>query len=313
MSNVKSGTPPSSTSSLTDEELGQAFDWGFPLIPTSELKEQVHVSVGDVCREANCQGQPSTSCLWITPDADADIVIDRRHIGSGYDIVEAKELESVELQMEELSGAIVFATEKGSGVGGFGVNIAGAWGRNPAVPNENHSRGGPSFKGGVTLLPYDVFGKSTKKGPGTVKAGEQIDYEIVIENLGPLEYGPGEFNILDELPFGLTYIEGSLEYSSTAGSTWETLDNDLTGNSIYQLDEGGLPGPYLLPAHGGVHMIRYSTLTEDPINDLVEYNNEVDGKFRSTSSPRRIVLTNRYLQCRSLTTKNHWSWTKKQK
>ena len=50
-------------------------------------------------------------------------------MGSGFDIVEVDKLGSAPNDMDNFSGAIVLATEKGSGLDGYPVNFAGAWGR----------------------------------------------------------------------------------------------------------------------------------------------------------------------------------------
>lgn len=287
VTNVKAGTPPSQSNlNLSDEESGQAFDWGFPLMPTSKLTHQAQVSLGAPCRHNNCDENPPSTALWLTPDKAADVYIDRRHIGGDYDKIELGELESGVIAGMVLSGAIIFATKKGSGIAGYPVNFAGAWGSNAAGESAISADGGSAIKIGVTLLPYNVFGKSKKKGPGSIKVGETIKYEIVIENLGHVEYAPGEFLIHDELPEGLTYVDGSLQYSSTAGSSWVTMENDVDG-TIYQLDEAGLLSPDRLLAHGGVHMIRYSTTVDDPLA-VVEYNNEVDVSFPNHEDPLEL-------------------------
>ena len=69
--------------------------------------------------------------------SDADVFIDRRHMGSGFDIVEVDTLDSALIDMDNFSRAIVFATEKGSGLDGYPVNFAGAWGRNDVVSSCN--------------------------------------------------------------------------------------------------------------------------------------------------------------------------------
>jgi hypothetical protein len=102
--------------------------------------------------------------------------------------------------------------------------------------------------------------------------------------LGYKEYGPGEFLIHDDLPVGLSYVEGSLQYSSTAGVSWVKLDNDNAGDTIYQLDEAGLPSRERLLAHGGVRVIRYKTLVHDPV-EVVEYNNEAAVSFPNQEGP----------------------------
>lgn len=37
---------------------GQAYDWGFPLVPRNELTSQVLIGLGYACTNNNCQGKP---------------------------------------------------------------------------------------------------------------------------------------------------------------------------------------------------------------------------------------------------------------
>jgi hypothetical protein len=86
-----------------------------------------------------CYGLEERSVVWITPVKDADIYVDYNNTGI---VAEYKKFSSVKqfTSMKlvdkgdsDMSGAVIFATQPGSGTSGTPVDIAAAWGQNPDV------------------------------------------------------------------------------------------------------------------------------------------------------------------------------------
>lgn len=75
---------------------GQAFDWGYPVIPVDMLTSQVLVGWGYGCTNNNCEGKTERSAVWLSPVADADFWVDYQNSGdpSQYEKVFVKALGS---------------------------------------------------------------------------------------------------------------------------------------------------------------------------------------------------------------------------
>lgn len=114
---------------------------------------------------------------------------------------------------------------------------------------------------------------------GSPKPGKTLSYEIVIENHGPRAYPAGDFIVRDTLPPGLTYVDGTAKYSDDAGQTYFDLDNDVSGESVFMIDEGGLSSPRDMQARGAIHKIKYDAVIDDPLLDIVQLRNDVQLEF----------------------------------
>lgn len=86
----------------------------------------------------NCLGQEERSVVWITPVSNADIYVDYNNTGDINQYVKfpTQQLSSVKFSDKvdsDMSGAVIFATQNGTGVYGIPVDIAAAWGQNSEV------------------------------------------------------------------------------------------------------------------------------------------------------------------------------------
>ena len=133
---------------------GQAFEWGATLPAMDKLTSQVLVGWGYGCTKNDCQGQTERSVVWISPVNDADIYIDYKNSGTNYTKLPMKKWQSAKIRDKsdtDMSGALIFATQPNSGPNGIPVDIATAWGQDPAVSIDIQSI---SLDLGTTIVPF---------------------------------------------------------------------------------------------------------------------------------------------------------------
>ena len=124
----------------------------------------------------------------MSPTANATVYIDYDNTGNpdDYEVLDVDYLHSTMIRDttdHDMSGALIFATEKGSGVDGPAVSFASAWGQDPAVSRYDQHL---SLDLGTTVIPFDKIA-GTKKGPGKAVPGETLEFVISIENFGQIE------------------------------------------------------------------------------------------------------------------------------
>jgi hypothetical protein len=76
------------------------------------------------CTDNDCRGQAPRNVVWVTPVADADIYVDYKNAGANLTLFSRKALTSTKITDpidKDMSGAIIFAVEPGSGIGGRSV------------------------------------------------------------------------------------------------------------------------------------------------------------------------------------------------
>lgn len=237
------------------------------VIPTKYLTSQVIVGWGYGCTENDCEGKTERSAVWVSPTADATIYIDYDNSGNpnDYEVQDVDHLQSFMIRDttdHDMSGALIFATKKGSGVDGPAVSFASAWGQDPAVSRYDQHL---SLDLGTTVIPFDKIA-GTKTGPAKASPGETLEFVISIENFGQTEYEAGDFTVFDDLPEGMTYIEGSSKYSDCAGKEFVTVADDTDGDSKFPLDEDGLSSSGILARRGGVHIVKYKVKVAESIS-----------------------------------------------
>jgi hypothetical protein len=112
--------------SVTDMKGGGGiYDWGFPIVPTSDLTPQVLIGWGFGCTSNTCLEESfnknlTRSVVWVTPVEKADIYVDDNNDG----IIDDTYLDVGFLQSQivhdtsdqDMSGAIIFATKPNPGV-----------------------------------------------------------------------------------------------------------------------------------------------------------------------------------------------------
>lgn len=241
---------------------GQAFDWGSPVVPRNRLTPQVLVGWGYGCTANDCQGRTERSTVWICPVADADVYVDYQNTGSGYTKIPLKKLQSRMLRDtkdHDMSGAIIFATQPGSGPTGIPVDIAAAWGQDASVSLADQAF---SLDLGTTVLPFSTVRVKKVVDKVLASPGDILTYTIVVQNVGQTEIKAGMYTIVDPAAFQGTYIAGSTQYSTDGKTFFSVLDNTAVGSTPFPLDESGLPSQRDLPRRGGMHVVTFTFLVD---------------------------------------------------
>lgn len=263
--------------SLTDADVsttqyntyGQVHDWGHPLQPLDQLTSQVLVGWGYGCTENDCDGKTERSAVWVSPVADADIYVDYQNTGANYDVFPVNKYQSIMIRDtndHDMSGCIIFATDKGSGPDGRPVDFASAWGQDPSVSKDVQAI---SLDLGTTVLPFPTVITKKEVDKDVAYPGDILTYKITVMNVGQSHVAQGAYKIVDELPAMTTFVEGSVRYSTDGGSSYSSLDTSGldVGSTPFPLDEAGLASQDSLCRRGCTHVVKFQVLV-DP--DLVQ-------------------------------------------
>lgn len=255
---------------------GQCYDWGYPVVPVNKLTPQVVIGWGYGCTDNDCtQKNDSTgkllknplklvprSVVWLSPLEDADVYIDYQNTGANYEKISMKKLESRKLRDgkdTDMSGAVIFATKPGSGPGGMPVDIAAAWGQDPAVSRDQQSF---SLDLGTAVLPFPTIRVQKIVDKKVATTGDILTYTIKIQNVGQTAVMPSDFTVFDPMMGQASYITGSTKYSVDDGKSYFAIDDDKKGMTPYPLDEGGLPSQRELVRRGGTHHVQFQVLVD---------------------------------------------------
>ncbi|WP_421722951.1 DUF7507 domain-containing protein [Bauldia sp.] len=181
---------------------GAIYDWGYPLIPSNQLTSQALIGLGYGTTDND--GTAARSVVWVTPVAAATITVDYNGDGSFVQTFDLNALESLQLidpNDQDMSGALITAVSNEPDTLGEPVNIAVAWGQNPAL----------SFSGDddaldlgtvVPALPDITAQKNASlfidnDQDGKFDPGDTIEYTITVLNISPVDIGAGGYNIVD--------------------------------------------------------------------------------------------------------------------
>lgn len=246
--------------SLTDTVgTGQIYDWGFPVMPRSKLTPQVLVGLGFGCTNNDCKGGTERSVVWISPVADADVMIDFNNDGVVDKTFSANRLTSniitdtysrdqdmsgtsnnrmravccidlTESSSSPLIGAIIFATAKGTGATGPAVDIASAWGQNPAFSGNNDNE---ALDLGTVILPYDPIRVTEhctvvvdSNGDGKVSSGDTVEITMKVMNMGQVDLPRGYFAVSKPNMSQMKYVPGSTKCTNQdTGTVYDISDN----------------------------------------------------------------------------------------
>jgi uncharacterized repeat protein (TIGR01451 family) len=157
---------------------------------------------------------------------------------------------------KDMSGAIIFAVQRGSGVDGVPVDFASAWGQDPAVSRDTQEI---SLDLGTAVLPFPTVRANKVVDKKEAAPGDILTYTISILNVGQTIVNKGAYQIVDPLPAASEYITGSLQYSTDGGKTFSNVNVSTmnVGKTPFPLDEAGWPSQDILPRRGGLHQMRY--------------------------------------------------------
>lgn len=138
------------------------------------------------------------------------------------------------------------------------MKFASAWGQDPAVSRDTQSI---SLDLGTTVVPMSTL-VAKKTAVGEISPGEVLTYTIEVENFSQVDYATGGFTVHDDLPEGVTFVPGSTKYST--GERFISVP-DATSGSPFQCDESGFASPAVLKRRGGVVLITYDVIVDDPV------------------------------------------------
>lgn len=132
------------------------------------------------------------------------------------------------------SGAIIFATELGSGPDGPGVDMSAAWGQDPSVSEKYQSI---SLDLGTVVLPFSLVRVTKNVDKKFVKPGEFLTYTIRVINVGNKKIKKGTLTLFDDLDENAIYVR----HSSMAGIVGDMVPfpDDPDAQTAFPLDEEG--------------------------------------------------------------------------
>jgi uncharacterized repeat protein (TIGR01451 family) len=219
-------------------------DWGFNLVPSTDLTTELVVGWGPGSRDLSQNGNPA----WVTAVAPTTIYLDYNGDRAGsltdpnggfYDaaltvtaldvsrIYETADKDQTALRIYTLDGTL----------------LAGAWGQDPAVAGPAE----PFLDVGTTIpnLPVPVLTKTvalvTDNGTSglsvqTSPNEDVVEYTITLRNTGL--FSLFAIQLSDVVPAGLTYVNGT--------TTRDAVAVPDAGSTTFPLDEGGITIPSLL-------------------------------------------------------------------
>lgn len=245
--------------------VGQHYDWGFPLMTRESLSTQVLIGWGYGATFKNCTGFSRTQ-VFITTMEDADVYIDYNNDGVVDRTIFNFALQSANISDPDLdmSGAIIYATLRGTGQGGRAVTMAAAWGQNAAVTNGSDTC---ALDLGTVVIPFPEL-RATKQaelvndvnGDGLFSPGDKIRYTIRLVNVGQRDMSAGSLRIIDPLLNQMTYLSGTSNY--VYGTNSRVIPDDRNGTA-FPLDGTGITTYFVLPRRGGTHEISFDAIIAD--------------------------------------------------
>jgi uncharacterized repeat protein (TIGR01451 family) len=269
---------------------GQAYDWGFPLIPATELTSSVVVGWGPgVDPLDDDYGSLNGSPVWVTATNETTLYVDldgdpttglqteTDPYGNRYDWTESLDpLESYRVydnSDNDQTGLRVYTLD--------GTKIAVAWGEDPAVAGP----GNPYLDVGTIVLPAPGLTISKTHAliedlqqNNLVDAGDTIRYTVTVTNVGVVPITDAV--LTDLLPPYALYVPNTTTLDAA------TVPDDDPDATPFPADEDGLSLPVLLPRSSAV--IEFEVViapdTPDSVSQLVNTVTVRSGQGDASSS-----------------------------
>lgn len=253
-----------------------AWDWGYTLLPTTQLTTQVVLGWAP----GNSNLPPSAPVadrddnpVWITTLAATDLFVDFDGDPStgaiaSPDCFGAKH--DVDIPVAALASTRVFDPNDGNMTGARiytcdGTPVAGAWGEDPA----NAPAGSPGFDAGYTLIPTTTMlvHKSASlandsNNDGKFGPGDTMTYVIEIADAGSLAFT--SVKIADTLPPGLSYVAGSTVFDNGTAPAPIADDGVPPAATVFPLDESGASLPNI--GAGKTVEVRFDVAIDNPFH-----------------------------------------------
>lgn len=262
----------------------QTWDWGYAMVPEHFLTRQILVSFG-FGRDPISDIRPNENGLpvWISTvgngDRDVTVYVDfdadpatgylTDPYGNKYDLaLTLRELESVKVYNPHnpstgQSGMLAYVLDSD-------VRLAAAWGQDVM----RSSVGEPGFDAGTGIPPQPLFtARKTVKllndndDDGHISPGDDLEYEIVIENISRVPLS--EMTLEDLLPEAVEYFADStifVDHENTSRHIADHEHDDYDGFPFHVhpslFEESGLvPGVSCLPEDRGASATRCASRT----------------------------------------------------
>ena len=225
------------------------WDWGFTMIPTSQLTTQVVLGWAPGNSNANPaspSGNRDDDPVWVSSMEDTVIRVDLDGNPATGTIGTADCFGShdMELTVSARESTRIFDNVDGSMTGARvytcnDVLIAAAWGEDP----QNAPTGSPGFDAGYTVIPSTtmIVDKTAAiaddpDGNGQFSPGDTVTYTVSIADAGNLAFT--DVDLTDVLQPGMTYVPDSTEIDD--GDAVQAYPDDAPGSAtVFPFDEGG--------------------------------------------------------------------------
>ena len=232
-----------------DGDESSSWDWGFTMIPTSQLTTQVVLGWAP----GNSASNPSTPAanrnddpVWVSSMEDTTVRVDLDGNPATGTIAtdDCFGHHDMELPVSALESTRIFDNVDGSMTGARvytcdDVLIAAAWGEDP----QNAPIGSPGFDAGYTVIPSTtmIVDKTAAiaedhDGNGSFSPGDTVTYTVSIADAGNLAFT--DVDLTDVLQPGMTYVEETTQFDD--GDTVTDYPDDAPGSdTAFPFDEGG--------------------------------------------------------------------------
>jgi uncharacterized repeat protein (TIGR01451 family) len=220
------------------------------------LINRLHILAGDKAEDR--------SKVWVSPVANADIYVDYQNRGTADRKISLKALQSVKIadpNDQDMSGSVIWATLPDSGPTGDPVDIAAAWGQDPAISFPHQPI---SMDLGTVVVPMTTIKVAKIVDKVSASAGDQLTYTIRVSNVGQREIPANKLRIFDTLDKFTSYVAKSTTYEGAAAGIALTAvtDDSATGSTPFPLDGEGYLIPVKLPRRGGTADIKFRVTLE---------------------------------------------------
>ena len=235
-----------------------SWDWGFTMIPTSQLTSQVVLGWApgnSNANPANPAANRDDDPVWVSSMEDTIIRVDLDGNPNTGAIGTADCFGShdMELPVSALTSTRIFDNVDGSMTGARiytcnEVLIAAAWGEDP----QNAPTGSPGFDAGYTVIPSTtmIVDKTAAiaedpDGNGRFSPGDTVTYSVSIADAGNLAFT--NVDLSDTLQDGMTYVPNSTQiddgssiddYPDDTGAAATPFPFDENGNSLPTIQAG---------------------------------------------------------------------------
>lgn len=245
---------------------GNAFDWGYTLIPENQLTQQALVGWGPGQDPTITPFTENGSPVWVmgaVPEGSGSVqvCVDRDGDGTGlltdsngrhYDqLLTINNLQRVAVYDNDpvtdrdQTGMLLYVCD------GSDSKIAVAWGEQPGVA----TAGAPGLDVGTAIppLPDFVAVKGAEltgdaNGNGRFDVGDSFAYNIVIRNSGALPIPLNSIVVSDIVPEYTLYVADSTTFDN--GTTIDDIPDNTSPETRFPLDEGGWRIDERLPIEG---------------------------------------------------------------